>query len=439
MVQRVVSALVQRETDPAQSPFRRAAGATMASILVAVIVAAGFGIYGVFTNRGDKSWKQDGAVIVEKESGAVFVWRDNKLHPALNLASAYLASSVAKPARIPVSAKSLQGAPWGPTVGVPYLPDTLPSTKDLVRLPWAVCSLTQPNRVVSVVALGDQPLGGRLVDIDEAIVVESATAPSSGSAAYMLWRGRAYELIEGAAERMKAGIRPTPVSAAFLKGVTRGDIVRRLSVPGSNQPYAQNKAWQVGEVLTVTGGPEEQYVLVKQDGLYWISQFQAYLLGTNRNTSVTVNALNSGYKVQNTLLPKATGPQDPPDKTPKINTYGGSLCAIIKDEAGNAELRADVQVDIASRQPTASRSTDGQLFADYVLVPDGKGAIVSSGQTVSLITQNGIRYAATVPGVLERFGYEPATAVKLPSTVVTLLPEGPGLDPQQALLPADIK
>src|SRR5215217_6301502 len=38
-VQRVVSALVMRETDPAQAPFRRAAGATLASILLAVVIA----------------------------------------------------------------------------------------------------------------------------------------------------------------------------------------------------------------------------------------------------------------------------------------------------------------------------------------------------------------------------------------------------------------
>jgi hypothetical protein len=82
MVQRVVSALVLRETDPPQSPFRRVATAALASVLVAVVIAAGFGVYGVFTNRGDRSWRTDGAVIVEKGTGAVYVWRENKLHLA---------------------------------------------------------------------------------------------------------------------------------------------------------------------------------------------------------------------------------------------------------------------------------------------------------------------------------------------------------------------
>ena len=36
-VQRVVSALVSRDTDPAQAPFRRAATATLASVLLAVV------------------------------------------------------------------------------------------------------------------------------------------------------------------------------------------------------------------------------------------------------------------------------------------------------------------------------------------------------------------------------------------------------------------
>jgi len=41
MIQRVVAALVMRETDPARSPFRRAAGATLASVLCAAIALGG--------------------------------------------------------------------------------------------------------------------------------------------------------------------------------------------------------------------------------------------------------------------------------------------------------------------------------------------------------------------------------------------------------------
>ncbi len=429
MVQRVVSALVQRETDPAQSPFRRAAGATMASVLIAVIVAAGFGIYGVFTKSGDRSWKTDGAVIIEKGTGAVYVWRDNRLHPALNLASAYLASTSGKPTKFEVSSKSLADVPRGQTIGIPLLPASLPAAKDMVGLPWTVCSLALPTGAASAVLVGQRP-PGRLVAGDEAFVLESASKQTSGTQTYLLWRGRAYELVDGSADVMKAGIRPTIVSQAFLVGVTRGDVVRKLNVPGANQQFSGNKSWNVGEVLKVTGGPELRYILVRQDGLFWVSEFQAYLLGSKQH-EVTVSGL-SAFKIGDTLLPKPTGPNDPPLNTPKLTPYGGSLCSVVTDDLGNAELFADVQVDVASRPQTASRSTTGATYADFVLVPGGKGAIVSSGQTVSLITENGVRYAATVPGVLERFGYEGAKRVRLPSSMVSLIPEGPGLDPQRA-------
>jgi hypothetical protein len=52
LVQRFVSALVMRETDPAQMPFRRLAGAAFASVMVAVLALAGVGIYGLLRPGG---------------------------------------------------------------------------------------------------------------------------------------------------------------------------------------------------------------------------------------------------------------------------------------------------------------------------------------------------------------------------------------------------
>ncbi|MGH3664184.1 MAG: type VII secretion protein EccB, partial [Micromonosporaceae bacterium] len=80
MIQRVVAALVMRETDPAQSPFRRAAGAIFAGIMVGIIVIAGFAIYGLWKPGGNLAWKAEAdasgkpAVVVEEETGAVYVY-----------------------------------------------------------------------------------------------------------------------------------------------------------------------------------------------------------------------------------------------------------------------------------------------------------------------------------------------------------------------------
>lgn len=107
-VQRAVAALVMRETDPPQSPFRRLAGAGLASVLVAAIALGGVALYGLFTGGGD-SWRETGAVIVEKESGARFVYRDEKLHPVSNYASALLIIGAERPKTVLVGRRAIEG------------------------------------------------------------------------------------------------------------------------------------------------------------------------------------------------------------------------------------------------------------------------------------------------------------------------------------------
>jgi hypothetical protein len=97
MSQRVISAFVMRETDPAQSPLRRGIGALFGGLMIAILIAAGFGVYGIITKNGTDTWKADGSVVVEQETGASFVYLNGKLNPALNFASAKLAAGRPNP------------------------------------------------------------------------------------------------------------------------------------------------------------------------------------------------------------------------------------------------------------------------------------------------------------------------------------------------------
>src|SRR5689334_1056439 len=90
LTQRVISAFVMRETDPAQSPLRRGIGAVFAGLMIAVMVGAGFGVYGLLTKIGSNNWKANGAIVVEKETGATYVYNGGELHPMLNFTSALL-------------------------------------------------------------------------------------------------------------------------------------------------------------------------------------------------------------------------------------------------------------------------------------------------------------------------------------------------------------
>ena len=82
MNQRVISAFVMRETDPAQSPLRRGIGALFGGLMIAILIGAGFGVYGILTKVGTDQWKTDGSVVVERESGASFVYLGGRLNPA---------------------------------------------------------------------------------------------------------------------------------------------------------------------------------------------------------------------------------------------------------------------------------------------------------------------------------------------------------------------
>src|SRR6188768_150919 len=113
MVQRVVAALVMRETDPPRSPFRRVAGATLVGLLLAALGVGGAAAYALVVPGTSGKWRNEQAIIVEKESGALFLYRNERLHPVLNQASALLILNQPGVKTVSVSAKALAEAPRG--------------------------------------------------------------------------------------------------------------------------------------------------------------------------------------------------------------------------------------------------------------------------------------------------------------------------------------
>ncbi len=69
-----------------------------------------------------------GAVIVEKESGARFVYREQKLHPVLNYASALLIVGADRSKTVLVSRRTIDGVPRGLPLGIADAPDSLPAS-----------------------------------------------------------------------------------------------------------------------------------------------------------------------------------------------------------------------------------------------------------------------------------------------------------------------
>ncbi|TDB70245.1 type VII secretion protein EccB, partial [Micromonospora sp. KC723] len=278
-VQRAVAALVMRETDPARSPFRRLAGAGVASVLVAAIALGGFALYGLFAGGGSK-WRDPAAVIVEKESGARFVYRDGKLHPVLNYASALLVIGTDRPSTVLVSRRSIDGVPRGLPLGIADAPDSLPAPRRLTTAPWTVCSVTpaEAGRQAprSALLIGRDTDGGRSTGQDGVLVRH----PDGGL--HLIWGKRRYLLRD--TNRVLAALaatreRAVPVAPALLNTLPAGTDLAPLALPERGQRSAAVPGAAVGDVYLVrNSGGGRQYAVVQPAGLAGITELQAALL-----------------------------------------------------------------------------------------------------------------------------------------------------------------
>ncbi|MCW3816638.1 type VII secretion protein EccB [Micromonospora sp. DR5-3] len=436
-VQRAVAALVMRETDPAQSPFRRLAGAGLASVLVAVIALGGVALYGLFAGGGS-SWRDPTAVIVEKESGARFVYREEKLHPVLNYASALLIIGAERPKTVLVSRRSIDGVPRGLPLGIADAPDSLPAPGRLVTGAWTVCSVsaTQAGRTEARSAL----LVGRDATRGRPLGEQALLLRHPDGTLYLLWHDRRYLLRDP--DRVLAALaatreRAVPVAPALLRTVPAGADLAPPSVPGLGASSDRVAGATVGDVYLVrNSGGGRQYAVAERGGLAGVTELQAALLlartGQGDPKPITLGRFAALPKLPDRV---PTGPTAPPAVPPRLATVdGGALCARIGDDTGVRDVR------VGATAPDLSAATGGRSgLADHLLVEPGRGAVVesvaapgASGGTVHVVTDLGRRYALPGSDVLGMLGYAGVRPAWLPASLVSLVPAGSPLDPAAA-------
>ncbi|MFC0006685.1 type VII secretion protein EccB [Micromonospora siamensis] len=441
-VQRAVAALVMRETDPARSPFRRLAGAGLASVLVAAIALGGSTLYGLFASGGTK-WRDSDAVIVEKESGARFVYRQDKLHPVLNYASALLIIGAEQPRTVLVSRRSIEGVPRGLPLGIADAPDSLPAPGRLATSGWTVCSVpgADPDRpgARSALLIGRDVTGGRPLREDGLLVRHP------DGTLHLVWHQRRHLIRDP--DRVLAALaatreRAVPVAPALLNTLTAGVDLAPLAVPGLGGPSRRVPGATVGTVYLVrnTGGGR-QYAVVEREGLAGITELQASLL-LARTGQGAPEQLSLGRFAE---LPKLRdrvprGAAAPPSSPPRLaGTEGGSVCARTGDDGGARELRLGGSLPDLTGAARTTPSAGGPPLADHVLVEPGRGAVVESvaapgatGGAVSVVTDLGRRYVLADRAVLGMLGYRDVRPVRLPAGLVSLVPAGSPLDPEAA-------
>ncbi|EHR48557.1 type VII secretion protein EccB, Actinobacterial [Saccharomonospora marina XMU15] len=454
MMRRVTSALIVHETDPELAPLRRGVGAVFAGVMIAVLIAAGFGVYGVFTGIGGTSWRADGSVIVEKETGATYVYLGDSLQPVLNITSGRLLGNMSDPEPHRVSAADLEGIPRNPMVGIPGAPASLPSAEQALGAPWTMCSVLAENTAgvptpsTALLVGGEIPDGSPLRD--RGVLVRDVETGTN----YLVWNNRHYRI---AGDRPEAVLRSVfgadleivDAGTAWLNGLPAGQDIGPIDIEGRGQPSSIADDLAVGDVVFHAAGDGRQHYLVRTDGLAPLTELQVRILrGQYSVTPKEISPSLANEAPASDAPAPASGEAAPPESPPELVRIPGegpvALCSRTDSASSGPviSIGGDVSALDAGVQ-TSAETPAGVRLADRVLVPPGGVAVVralpsdgSGPGALSIVTDLGMRFAVPSPDVLAALGYSDAMAVDMPATLVQRIPAGPALNPATALRPA---
>ncbi|MCP3802593.1 type VII secretion protein EccB [Allokutzneria sp. A3M-2-11 16] len=457
MMQRVISAVMLRETDPEQTPLRRGVGAVFAGVMIAVLVAAGYGIYGIFTGIGGTSWKQPGAVIIERETGATFVYLPGpgaqaSLQPTLNYTSARLLSTGFNVGPYRVSSADLAGIPrGGATVGIPGAPMSLPDAKRANTEPWTTCSVLGDNGtggltptttlMVGAGVPGGTPLGERgLLVRDE-----------SDRAVHLIWHDHRYRITGNSPDQLLRSVFGAqtmiePVGPAWLNGLPAGQDIGPIQVDNAGQNSTVLAGRKVGDIVFHPVGNGVQNYLVRSDGLAPVNDFQVRILrGQYSVQPVEVSAAAATAAPSSNALAPAAGTAGLPAQPPALTVVGDGGKAPVCSKAVDAKSAPVVSLGgsaeaLANGLVTRAQTAGGTKLADRVLLPPGAVVIVRASPSdrtdgsgaLNIVTDLGIRYPVPNAEVLGKLGYTTTRAVSMPAALVQRIPVGPTLDPSLA-------
>ncbi|MGA4731132.1 type VII secretion protein EccB [Micromonospora taraxaci] len=450
VTRRIVSALLSGDPETTNLPMRRLGMAVFGSVITAAVVLGGVGAYGQLT--GNTAPLEDQTLVIERETGATYVFLEGQLHPTLNYASARLILDQPDATVRTMSQSSLRDRPRGLTLGIVGAPDALPDRKSLTGLPWSVCDVPDPvdpqrsrTRVVIDRALpGGVPLGDRAA----LVVVDDQR--------YLVTNNVRLQVLGGdqtiTALKMADAV-PLRVGQQLLNAVPAGPPLRKPSLPGEGESSTRTVADRpatVGQVFSAAG----RYYVLTREGLASISEITALLMvgGGGRITDITPNQAGELFveqRVEEEGLPKTMPSFYPTNsgQTALCATYRASSTGGPPTTTLEVFERAPAELTAANPGPVPVPQTrrDAVRTTEAVLLPGGKGVIAqaspgagtsgsgAAGSTIYLISPQGIRYPLGSAATLGVLGYGGVTPLAVPGSLLSLIPTGPTLSRDAAM------
>jgi type VII secretion protein EccB len=430
------------------------------SIIVSVIVAAlalgGFAVYG-FINPAPTIGSA--AVVIDSDTGGVYVSRDGRLYPAMNLSSALLAagrgqSGDSPPSRTTVGNDAIGTEPRGPMLGIPGAPNVLPGQSDLVAPKWTVCDQTtvnsalppdSPPRLTTSALLGTRkPRIGSLGTTGAMLVTAD-----KGLTTYLVWDGQRakIDLNDHAIRQafsLGSAVVPRPISTALLNLIPPAPdfAVPPVSGVGTQPAWAAALSVHIGDV----------FALKRADGTR--SVFVALSAGVEPITPLIGDLIRAQFDLTKPvpLVSPVALRQAPhtaqidvsryPPRAPQIvgTSPFGVACVYRVANRNAAQVFALKRVPVPGHGKPVTVTRPGPSTVDAVFLRPGKGAVLatatagqdSGARAFYVVTDDGVAYPVVNKLALSYLGLNGTISSSAPE-LINLLPKGPTLDPDTAV------
>ncbi|WP_133690775.1 type VII secretion protein EccB [Mycobacterium sp. BK086] len=427
MLRRLEYAVLGRSMPRRHDPLR----AQKVSLLAGCALASGMLVLDAIlgSTRHDRV-PTDAAVVMSRESGALFVRVDDRLRPVANLPSARLILGTPAVPHL-IDDAALRDVANGPILGIPGAPRTLGEVIAPPDLLWAVCD-DPAGRTAVVVGHGTEPVA---LDRRAALVVTVAHGDGS---VYLLYDGK--RAMIDTADPVTVRVlhldsrNVRTVSTTLLNAIPEMPAIVAPRIAGLGQPSGI-AGFAIGAVVRVIRTDSPEYYVVLAGGLQRVGRLTADLLRFGGHDfqpdfpDVAPELIAHSPLLD--TLPVATYPDEPPS----LVDADEELCATW--QSGMVGISAGPPVATGESTTLARSDGDGPGIDSVRMIPGRTLDVTDTGATVRyLITDAGVRFPVddSAVGALGLTG----APVSAPSAILGALPSGPELTRDAALVGWDV-
>lgn len=468
LIRRLEHALIRADSRMIHDPMRGQMRSLLVGLVIAVLITGAAGVLAFFKPSPNIGNAQ---ILLSTSNGGLYVRVGDRLHPVLNLASARLITG--KPdAPKSVSDKWLNQLPRGAMVGIIGAPNSIRGGADMRASRWTVCDDVQTPDVArnvgtasvqTTVVAGDLTVGD---DIRAAADAQMLLV-RSGDAVYLIFDG-VRALIDprdlaviNALHLQDAQTRP--ISTALLNAFPLVPPVRSVTIDVAGATNPIFSAYPVGSIVkTVDSRGEQQYVVLPT-GLQPVTSAAADIIRYSNPNDVSSGAREVSPSLVSRVPIVHTLPIDHyPRVSPQVVNPEPDRVVCMAWERANTAAQATVRLLVGHRlpipagaQPVALATGDGNgPGVDSVYLKPGTGEYVQTTGAESdskaigqlfYVSDAGIRYHIQDLPTAAALGMtgvrEPRSDAEVPQLapwpVVSLLPAGPELSQEAALVAHD--